>query len=155
MIRRSMHFTVRSKMVSLLVGLMLLTAGVGGSVGAPKQRGPINVGMIPLLASPQKYNGKIIQTIGFLNIGSMRENDDLWLYEDDGKFSLYKNSFALDLSDDQRTQFIDLNHTYVLIEGTLHSKGPEGTNMNSGIIVHITRLAGWHPYRPFLPATPK
>lgn len=143
-------------MVSFSIGLMLLIAGVGVSVGAPKkQPGPINVGMIPLLASPEKYNGKIIQTIGFLNIGSMRENDNLWLHEDDGKFSLYKNSFALDLTDDQRKQFLHLNHTYVLITGTLHSEGPEGTKMNSGIIVDIKQLDGWQPYQPSSPATTK
>jgi hypothetical protein len=141
-------------MASFSIGLVLLTAGVGASVGAPKKHPePINVGMIALLASPQKYNGKIIQTIGFLNIGSMRENDNLWLHEDDGKFSLYKNSFALDLSDDQRKQFLHLNHTYVLITGTLHSEGPEGTKMNSGIIVNITQLDGWQPYQPSSPTT--
>jgi hypothetical protein len=143
-------------MVSFSIGLMLLTAGVGVSVGAPKkQPGPINVGMIALLASPEKYNGKVIQTIGFLNIGSMRENDNLWLHEDDGKFSLYKNSFALDLSDDQRKQFLQLNHTYVLITGTLHSEGAEGTKMNSGIIVDIKQLDGWQPYQPSSPPTAK
>jgi hypothetical protein len=143
-------------MVTFSIGLMLLTAGVGVSVGAPKKHPkPINVGMIALLASPQKYNGKIIQTIGFLHIGRMREDDSLWLHEEDGQFFLYENSFALDLSDDQRKQFAHLNHTYVLIEGTLHSIGPEGTKMNSGIIVQITRLDGWQPYRPSLPGTTK
>lgn len=147
--RQLVHRTVRSKMVSFSIGLMLLIVGVGVSVGAPKkQPGPIKVGMIPLLASPEKYNGKIIQTIGFLNIGSMRENDNLWFHEDDGKFSLYKNSFALDLSDDQRKQFLHLNHTYVLVTGTLHSEGAEGTKMNSGIIVDIKQIDGWQPYQP-------
>jgi len=146
----------RSKMVSFSIGLMLLTGGLGLSVGPPKKHsGPINVGMIALLALPQKYNGKTITTIGFLNIGRLREDDSLWLHEDDGKFSLYKNSFALDLSDDQRKQFLHLNHTYVLITGTLHSEGPEGTKMNSGIIVSITQLDGWQPYQPSSPATTK
>jgi hypothetical protein len=143
-------------MVSFSILLILLTAGVGVSVGAPKKHpGPINVGMIPLLASPEKYNGKIIRTIGFLHIGPMRESDILCLYEDDGKFSLFKNTFALDLSDDQRKQFLHLNHTYVLITGTLHSEGPEGTKMNSGIIVNITQLDGWQPYQPSSPTTAK
>jgi hypothetical protein len=149
-----MRRTVRLTIASLSIVLVVLTAGVGVSVAASKKRAePINVGMIALLASPQRYNGKIIQTIGFLNIGSMRENDNLWLYEDDGKFSLYKNSFALDLTDDQRKQFLHLNHTYVLITGTLHSEGPEGTKMNSGIIVKVTQLDGWQPYQPSSPKT--
>jgi hypothetical protein len=150
--RWSARGTVRSKMVRSLLGLMLLAAGVGLSIGAPKHPEPINVGMIALLASPQKYNGKIIQTIGFLHIGSMHEDDNLWLHEEDRRFFLYKDSFSLNLSDDQRKQFIHLNNTYVLITGTLHSKGPEGRSMDSGIIVRITALDGWYPYRPSPPA---
>jgi hypothetical protein len=142
-------------MVNLAVGLMLLTGGVRPSICAPKHPERIAVGMIPLLASPQKYNGKVIQTIGFLHISSHFEDDSLWLHEEDGQFSLYKNCFALVLSNDQRKQFIHLNHTYVAIEGTLHSKGPEGESLNSGTIVHITAMSGWSPYAPSLPATTK
>jgi len=142
-------------MVQLSVGLILLIVGVVADIGAPKHPEPIDVGMIPLLASPQKYNGKVIRTIGFLHIGSQPVDDSLWLHEEDGQFSLYKNSFALVLSNDQRKQFIHLNHTYVTIEGTLHSKGPEGTSMNSGIVVHITGMGGWSPYVPVPPATTK
>jgi hypothetical protein len=154
--RQLVNRTARSKIVSFSIGLMLLTAGIGASIGAPKKHPePINVGMIPLLASPEKYNGKIIRTIGFLHVGPMHESDILCLYEDDGKFSLFKNTFALDLSDDQRKQFLPLNHTYVLITGTLHSEGAEGTKMNSGIIVNITQIDGWQPYKPSSPTTAK
>ncbi|MGD0155992.1 MAG: hypothetical protein ABSB50_07830 [Terracidiphilus sp.] len=147
-----MHSTTSWKMLSFLIGLMLLTAGVDVSFGAPKkQREPINVGMIALLASPQKYNGKVIETIGFLNIGRGRESDNLWLHEEDGQLFLCKNSFALDLSDDQRKQFAYLNHTYVVVTGTLHSDGPEGSVMNSGVIVNITQMESWHPYVPTPP----
>jgi hypothetical protein len=153
--RALMHRTVSSKMVSLSIGLMLLTAYAGAAMGAPKHPKPINVGMIALLASPQRYNGKVIQTIGFLHISPHPEDDSLWLHEEDGQFSLYKNSFALVLSHDQRKQFMPLNHTYVAIEGTLHSKGAEGTDMNSGTIVHITALGSWSPYLPSAPPTTK
>ena len=151
-----MYHTVRSKAVGFSIALMLFAATTGVSIGAPKKRTePINVGMIALLASPQTYNGKILETVGFLNIGSMRENDNLWLHEEDGRFSLYKNSFGLDLSDDQRKKFLPLNHSYVIITGTLHSDGPEGSKMNSGIIVNVTQMDGWSPYHPLSPATTK
>jgi hypothetical protein len=151
-----MHHIVRSKAVGLSIGLMLFAASAGVSIGAPKKRTePINVGMIALLASPEKYNGKIVETVGFLNIGLMRESDNLWLHEEDGQFSLCKNSFALDLSDDQRKKFLPINHSYVMITGTLHSDGPEGPKMNSGIIVHVTQVDGWSPYHPLSPATTK
>lgn len=147
--RQLVNRTARLKIVRVSIGLMLLTAGIGTSIGAPKKHPePINVGMIPLLASPERYNGKVIRTIGFLHIGPMHESDRLCLYEDDGKFSLFKNTFALDLSDDQRKQFLLLNHRYVLITGTIHSEGAEGTKMNSGIIVNIMQIDGWQPYQP-------
>src|ERR1039457_231333 len=150
--RQLMHRTGIAKMVSFSIGLVLFTAAARISIGTPKHPKPIDVGMIALLASPAKYNGKVILTIGFLNIGSMHEDDNLWLHEEDGHFFLYKNSFALDLSDHQRKQFIHLNHTYVMITGTFRSYGPEGGKMNSGTIVHITEMDGWQPYRPSPPA---
>jgi hypothetical protein len=154
--KQLVHRITGSKAASFSILLMLFTTVVGVSVAAPKKHpGPINVGMIPLLASPDKYNGKIIRTIGFLHIGPTRESDILCLYEDDGKFSLFKNTFALDLSDDQRKQFLHLNHSYVLITGIVHSEGPGGTKMNSGIIVNITQLDGWQPYQPSSPTTTK
>jgi hypothetical protein len=143
---------LRSKMFGFSIALVLLTATLGLSVGAPKKhREPITVGMIALLASPDKYDGKVIQTIGFLHIGRMPEDDILCLYEEDGKSSLFKNTFALELSNDQRKQFLHLNHTYVVIRGTLHSEGPEGDTMNSGRIVKITQIDGWQPYQPSTP----
>jgi hypothetical protein len=140
------------KVLSVVLGMMVLAVGAGESLGAPrKQSGPINVGMIALLASPQKYNQKVIQTVGFLNIGRGRESDNLWLHEEDGQLFLCKNSFALDLSDDQRKQFAYLNHTYVVVTGILHSDGPEGSAMNSGVIVNIEQIESWHPYVPTQP----
>jgi hypothetical protein len=117
-------------------------------VAAQKSFKPITVGMVALLARPQKYNGKTIETWGYLFIGGMPEQDSLWLREEDGKFMLSKSSFGLDLSPEQRQQFRCLNRTYVLITGTLKSKGPDTPSLNSGTITRITALTGWSPYRP-------
>jgi hypothetical protein len=149
------HLTARSKIVTLSIALVLLLTGVGVTVSPSKQTEPIVVGMIPLLASPQKYNGKVVQTVGFLHIGRPRAADSLWLHEQDAQADLFKNSFWLDLSDDQRNDYLHLNHTYVLIVGTLRSDGPEGTNLTSGTIVRIRHISGWHPYRPSPPAPSK
>lgn len=142
------QYSVTSRVRKVSIGFMLLTFGVGASLSAPKKhQDSLNVGMIALLAAPQKYNGKIIRTTGFLHLGRIREDDSLWLHEEDGKLFLYQNSFALDLSEDQRRLFLHLNHTYVLITGTLHSQKPESTRMNTGTIVNVTQLDGWQPYQ--------
>ena len=142
--RKTWSFYVFGLAMTFLVLSHLLFA-------ATKNSKPVSIGMVALLSAPQRYNSKVIETIGFLNIGSMPENDGLWLNEVDLLNSVYKDSFELILSDEQRKEFTHLNHTYVLIEGVLRSEGAEGTAMNSGTIVRITRLDGWSPYNPTIP----
>jgi len=137
-----------SRLTSLSIIVFLLVACGGVYIAAQKSSKPISVGMVALLATPQNYDGKQIQTWGFLNIGRMPEDDSLWLRKEDGDFSLFKNSFALELSPEQRKAFNCVNHTYVAVIGTLRSDGPDTSSMNSGTIKRITWLVGWSPYRP-------
>jgi hypothetical protein len=136
-----------SLLLNLAFILLLLVVGGGTYVAAQKSSKPVSLGMIALLAAPQNYDGKEVKTWGFLHIGRMPEEDSLWLRKEDGDFSLFKNSFALDLSLKQRQEFNCVNHTYVLITGTLRSEGPDTSSMDSGRIEEITRLTGWSPYR--------
>ncbi len=100
-----------------------------------------NVGMVPLLAEPEKYNGRFIRTIGFACF--LFETDGLYLHEEDFRRGLTKNALALRISESQRKQFKDSNLKYVLIEGTLYANGPEATDIWAGAIGHITRLEIW------------
>ncbi len=139
------------KVTSFLIGLLLFTAVDTFSTGDTKGPQPLSVGMVALLATPQKYTGKVIRTWGFLNLRP--DNNGLWLHEADLQASLWKDSFALDLTEEQEKQFKSLNQTYVMVEGTLHSKGPAGTALNSGTFVHILLVSGWQPFVPFEPKT--
>lgn len=129
----------------VLTALLVAVAAV--YLVAQKPAKSISVGMIPLLAAPQNYNGKRIQTWGYLHIGRISEDDSLWLRKEDGDYSLIKNSFSLALSSEQRQAFSCVNHTYVLVEGTLRSEGEDNSSMDSGTITQITHLIGWSPYR--------
>lgn len=135
--------------MGLSIALLLLTASGMLSMGAQKHSKPIGVGMVALLALPERYDGKVIRTWGFLNL--RYENDALFLHEEDLRVPLLKNSFGLELTEEQEKQFKDFNLTYVMVEGTLHSKGADTTDLNSGIIVHITLVHGWKPFVPFDP----
>jgi hypothetical protein len=133
----------------LSIALLLFVTNSRLSLGAPKRAGPISVGMVALLATPEKYNGKVIQTWGFLNLRS--DDDALFLHEEDLRVPLLKNSFRLELTVEQEKKFKDLNLTYVVIEGTLHSEGAAGPALDSGTIIHITVVNGWKPFVPFDP----
>jgi hypothetical protein len=127
--------------------MLLGTACSEALWGASKPGEPTIVGMVALLAAPQKYNGKIIRTWGFLNLRS--DDNAIFLHKEDCQVPLLKNSFGLDLTEEQEKQFKSLNQTYVMVEGTLHSAGPDGPASNSGTLVHITLVHGWKPYVPF------
>jgi glyoxylate utilization-related uncharacterized protein len=97
--------------------------------------------MVALLAAPERYEGRLVHTLGFLCIKF--EGDALYLHEEDYRHALTKNSFALRLTDSQRKQFKALSRKYVLIEGRVYAKGPEQSDMWSGAIGDITRLEVW------------
>lgn len=137
--------------VGLAVGLLIAAASGGPVLAAPRHSKPLVTGMVALLAAPQKYDGKVIQTWGFLNL--RYESDSLWLHEEDLRNSLLKDSFALELTQKQREQFKSLNHTYVVVQGTLHSKGSDDPGLESGTISDVTMVHGWSPFVPFKPKT--
>jgi hypothetical protein len=101
---------------------------------------PINVGMVALLAAPERYEGKLVRTHGFLCIEF--EGDALYLHEEDYRYGLTKDSFALRLTESQRKQFKSLSLKYVVIEGRVYANGLERGDWG-GAIGNITRLNVW------------
>jgi len=145
----NMRRAVNLRRIGLTVGLLVALASGGPVAGAPQHSKPIEIGMVALLAAPQKYNGKVVRTWGFLNIGRIAEDDSVWLHREDLQNSLWKDSFALELTQKQREQFKSLNHTYVMVQGTLHSKWTGNSGLESGTISDVTMVHGWSPFVPF------
>lgn len=143
----------RLGLLILSIGILLFAPTSGPSADTARPAKPVVVGMIPLLASPEKYDGKIIQTWGFLNLRPPEDNG-IWLHKEDMDASLWKDSFRLQLTEKQDEQYKSLNHTYVIVQGTLHSKGPATPDLVSGTISDVTLVHGWKPYVPFS-TTPK
>ena len=127
----------------LLALIMLLPVGSArsshASSGSPK---PINVGMVALLAEPQKYDGRVIQTIGFVCLEY--EGDALYLHEEDYRYQNYENALALRVAEAQRKQFKGLSLKHVIVQGTMYANGPESSEY-AGAIGNITRLEYWRP----------
>lgn len=96
--------------------------------------------MVALVAEPQRYDGKIIRTVGFLCIEF--EGDAVYVHEEDFRRGLMKNSMALRLSKSQEQQFRHLTQTYAIIEGQVYANGLESGDW-AGAIGNITRLEMW------------
>lgn len=144
--RASTSRTLRSATILLVVCLLVGTGSNGwGAVEKPSE--PINVGMLALLAAPQKYNGKIIRTIGYLYLRS--DGDALFFRQEDLEIPILKDSFSLALTPEQKQQFKELNLRYVIVQGVMRSSGPDGPELSSGTIMQVTMVHGWKPYVPF------
>ncbi|OYU79010.1 MAG: hypothetical protein CFE23_15985 [Flavobacterium sp. BFFFF1] len=99
-----------------------------------------SISLIKLIATPEKYDGKRVQVIGYLNLEF--EGEAIYLHEEDFKKSLSHNAVHVNFS---KTTFndknlSDFNQKYVIIAGTfrINSRG----NLE-GEIENITRLDLW------------
>lgn len=96
--------------------------------------------MVALVAYPQRYNGRMIRTVGFVCIEF--EGDAVYVHEEDFRHGLIKNSMALRLTKSQEKQFKPLSQMYAVIEGKVEANGLESGDW-AGAIGNITRLEAW------------
>jgi hypothetical protein len=118
----------------VIIGAM--TIFVAGRIGAAE---PTNVGMVQLLANPEKFHGKFIRVEGFLRLEF--EGDALYLHREDYANGLTKNAVWVDMPQDG--QHTKLNMHYVLIEGVFDSKDLGHMGLFSGSIGKIRRAIPW------------
>lgn len=105
---------------------------------------PASVGMVALLAAPEKYDGVRVRTFGFLRIEF--EGNALYLHQEDYRNRLRKNAMELNLSVKQEKELMALNLKYVVIEGTVSGdRAVVERGMYGGALGKITRIEYWHP----------
>jgi hypothetical protein len=110
----------------IVIGLSLALV----AASAPE---PLRVGMIQLLATPEKFDGKLIQVSGFLRLEF--EGNALYLHEEDYRHHLFKNGVWVDLA-----QSDSVNMHYVLIEGVFTATHHGHLGLFGGSIEKITRV---------------
>lgn len=131
---------------------LLLSLGTPGQERFPRERF-IGVSIIQLIATPERYNDKLVSTYGFLGIGW--ESSVLWLHKEDGENLLPPNGIWLEPSAEMRRNASETNLKYVAIIGVFHAfqSGRPGYNINenmSGGLTDIRRCTVWSdPAHPF------
>jgi hypothetical protein len=102
--------------LALILALIVLA-----SISSPQSRParPIAVSMIQLIATPDKYDGKIVAVTGFLNL--QYEGDAIYLHREDYRNDILENSFGVDTTEDMRKNKETLQQKYVRIVGAFHA----------------------------------
>lgn len=96
-----------------------------------------------LIAAPERFAGKLVCVIGFLNIAF--EGDAIYLHEEDFRRSLYMNSLSVQADDGMMTDLKKLSGHYVLIQGIFDPSQKGHMGLSSGGITKISRADAWNP----------
>jgi hypothetical protein len=98
---------------------------------------PLNLSIINLIATPEKYDNKIVRVIGFLNLEP--EGNALYFHREDYVRVLKQNSIPIAIEINSETK--KFSGKYVLVEGVFHSVNDPYYIIASGYIQEIQRLA--------------
>ena len=99
------------------------------------------VGLIKLIATPEKYDGKNVEAIGFLKLEY--EGDKLYLHEEDYKHGITENAIWLGVTKKQRQDLENSNMHYALVAGTFKAGNNQMSGHTNGTIIHITVARIW------------
>ncbi len=100
--------------------------------------------LVNLIATPEKYHGKKVQIVGFLNIEF--EGNGIYLHKNDYEHGIYSNGFWVSIDQKTGKTISDdkLNKSYVLIEGTFNMEQRGHMGLWSGEIENINRIIKWN-----------
>jgi len=100
---------------------------------------PQDVSIVQLLATPEKFDGKLVRVIGFLCLAF--EGDAVYLHREDFDHSLTQNALWVDVPEKRDES---LSRKYVLLEGTFDASDHGHMGLFGGAIHKITRMSAWH-----------
>jgi hypothetical protein len=102
---------------------------------------PMDVSIIHLIATPERYHGKLVRLVGFVHIEF--EGNAIYLHREDFDRLLTRNALWLSITPDIDKQADKYNDRYVLVEGTFNAENKGHFERCSGSIENIKRLDAW------------
>jgi len=100
---------------------------------------PINATLVQLIATPERFDGKLIRVIGFLTLAF--EGDALYFHREDYEHAICGNGIWVEVTPEITEQAHTLNLNYVLLEGvfSLSNRG----HMGCGAVALAKFAARW------------
>ena len=114
-----------------------------GSVGVDAQ--DLNPSLIQLIATPERYDGKVVQVTGYCNLEF--EGNALYLHQDDQRYGNTKNGIWLHV-DEKIKRNPTLRKTHCIVRGVFSSKNHGHMGLFSGELSNIERYDTWPPTMP-------
>ena len=134
----------RKKTILTSILFWLLLSGFN-EYGKPNQDA-IDLSLINLIATPEKYHNKPVRVIGVANLEF--ESHKLYINKEDRTYSVFKSAVCLAGIDleaigKSEKEILALNGKHVLVEGVFNKDRNGHFGMSSGCIINITRFMPW------------
>jgi|CXWL01.1.fsa_nt_gi hypothetical protein len=136
------HMPISSRVsnVALDISLALLLCSWSATLWAAQQR-PEMVSMLQLIATPEKFDGKLVQVVGYLRIDF--EENALYFHKEDYEHLIVNNGVWLHLGKEVCQKPVDLNLKYVKVVGRFDAEHGGHMDLYSGSISNITECSSW------------
>jgi hypothetical protein len=120
-----------------LVTLLILSFAASHTAMALQ---PMDVSLIQLIATPEKYQGQRVRIRAFLRIEF--EGNAVYLHKEDYEKAIHRNGLWIDLPKGISSSK-GLSSQYVLAEGVFDGNRKGHLDLWSGTISDVTRLEPW------------
>ena len=127
----------RALVVLLLAGLPPFTAF--------SEEALEDVSLIQLIASPEKYEGRLVMVSGFVNLEF--EGNGIYLHKDDYEYGLNKNGLWLGANECKHHDGNKLTRGYAIVIGRFTSQHQGHMGLWSGEIQDVKNCTAWPPSR--------
>jgi hypothetical protein len=99
-----------------------------------------NVSLVSLISNPEKFHGKQIRVIGYLNFEF--EGNCIFLHKEDNENGITENAFWTDYSNEiiSKQNLKKFDKKYVIIEGTFDMNSHGHMGVFAGTIKNINRV---------------
>jgi hypothetical protein len=132
----------RHIIIAILVACIVV--GVGNSGAGDKM--PQDVSVVQLLATPEKFDGKLVRVFGFLRLAF--ESDALYLHREDDTQDLTRNAMCVDRTEGMEREQEKLNAHYVLIEATFDAEDMGHMGLFGSALEKVKRIIPWPSAAP-------
>jgi len=114
-----------------------------GEKPGPSPQQPLSISLLQLIATPDAFDGKYVQVIGFVHLE--QEGTAIYLHREDWEQMLTKNGLWLQANDgtSDGSKEAQVKDRYALIEGRFAAKKMGHMGLWSGSIEDITRMQPW------------
>jgi hypothetical protein len=111
------------------------------TVGIARADEPVDVSIIQLISTPERYEGKVVRLIAFLRVEF--EGNALYMHREDYEQGITRNGIWIELPSQPVARSKQRDQSYVIAVGTFDSTNKGHMGLWAGSLSQVSRLDKW------------